>query len=187
RGRASGLLYAGAQATPDVGASAVLGGDTSQGGFGGSEAYANGKVNSHTRTIVAGNTYQRQNAVNGVQPVTEGPNAIQKIHPPKKYHSSQTLAIVPKAATLDKETAASTSSLIPTSLSQSQQYPARRQLIAPPPPPHPADAMTPCSPSKPECKTVNRDDRSGVVTNALQIPIGILQSLQQSLGNFAHH
>ncbi|TMW45510.1 hypothetical protein DOY81_009410, partial [Sarcophaga bullata] len=350
-GRASGLLYAGAQATPDVGASAdVLGGDTSQGGFGGSEAYANGKVNSHTRTIVA------------------------EIH--IKDRTQSMLAVVPKAATLDKETDASTSSLIPTSLSQSQvpaldeaytqslnidvsndndnkrnhyqqhqhshqhqyysngssninfmplpstssssslspspppspsstptiihssvslshsnennsngiiakgvvkqqqqqavgsnsnrncnsatksalttrvvansgtttkvsanlsstteyftqitvililynhttvphtlcitivihtlplipahtgvllnraQYPARRQLIAPPPPPHPADAMIPCSPSKPECKTVNGDDRSGVVTNALQIPIGILQSLQQSLGNFAHH
>ena len=85
-------MYAGAQATPDVGASAVLGGDTSQGGFGGSEAYANGKVNSHTRTVVAGNTNQRHNTVNAVQPVTEGANAIQKIHPPKKYYSSQTVS-----------------------------------------------------------------------------------------------
>lgn len=94
-GRAAGVLYAGAQATPDVGASAVLGGDTSQGGFSGSEAYANGKTASRTRTIVAGNTHQQPNAVNGVQPVTEGANtnanAIQKIRPPKKYYSSETV------------------------------------------------------------------------------------------------
>uniref|UniRef100_A0A1B0FPR9 Uncharacterized protein n=1 Tax=Glossina morsitans morsitans TaxID=37546 RepID=A0A1B0FPR9_GLOMM len=50
-GRASGLLYAGAQSSPDVGASTVLAGDTSMGGFGGSEAHANGLVAGNSRTV----------------------------------------------------------------------------------------------------------------------------------------
>ncbi|XP_037814140.1 putative uncharacterized protein DDB_G0277255, partial [Lucilia sericata] len=92
-GRAAGVLYAGAQATPDVGAGAVLGGDTSQGGFSGSQAYANGKVSSRTRTVVAGNTQKVHEGAQPQlppQPVTENVNAIQKIRPPKKYYSSET-------------------------------------------------------------------------------------------------
>ncbi|XP_065369627.1 uncharacterized protein LOC135961907 [Calliphora vicina] len=155
-GRAAGVLYAGAQATPDVGAGAVLGGDTSQGGYSGSEAYANGKVSSRTRTIVAGNTQVSHGGANSQlppQPVTENANAIQKIRPPKKYQSSET------------------------------QRPVRRQLIAPPPAPRDVPAP-PCDTTKYECKNVHREVRSDVVQSALQIPIGILQSLQQSFGNF---
>uniref|UniRef100_A0A1B0AAY8 Uncharacterized protein n=1 Tax=Glossina pallidipes TaxID=7398 RepID=A0A1B0AAY8_GLOPL len=61
-GRASGLLYAGAQSSPDVGASTVLAGDTSMGGFGGSEAHANGLVAGSSRTVsFNGNPQNPQN------------------------------------------------------------------------------------------------------------------------------
>ncbi|XP_023294603.2 putative uncharacterized protein DDB_G0277255 [Lucilia cuprina] len=373
-GRAAGVLYAGAQATPDVGAGAVLGGDTSQGGFSGSQAYANGKVSSRTRTIVAGNTqkvHEGEQPQLPPQPVTENVNAIQKIRPPKKYYSSETYNFVnsdgnsfnngieyekPAAAsivftkTINKTTFAtpslhaindkyniaplqtaslnidasdsnkdnatplvttSASTLSPLSSSstsssalsatptinihssvssshhslngdntsgniaqgvnsndataiiitkllnrqpnphykhrrnhhhtkrinlnrqrqrsktfvkvveqqqqqqqpalehqqhyssteelfpietqhkqqnnpqiyQQQQQPVRRQLIAPPPAPHNVPAP-PCDSTKYDCKNVHREVRSDVVQSALQIPIGILQSLQNSLGNF---
>lgn len=71
-----------------------MGGDTSRGGYSGTDAYANGKVTSHTRTIVAGNTQKRQESAEPQlppQPVTENVNAIQKIRPPKKYYSSETV------------------------------------------------------------------------------------------------
>uniref|UniRef100_A0A1A9W9M4 Uncharacterized protein n=1 Tax=Glossina brevipalpis TaxID=37001 RepID=A0A1A9W9M4_9MUSC len=87
-GRANGLLYAGAQATPDVGASTVLAGDTSSGGFGGSEAHANGRVAGSTRSVVLnGNT---QNAQQPNAWTNDDSNAIQKIRPPKKYQTQFT-------------------------------------------------------------------------------------------------
>lgn len=42
------MLYAGAQATPDVGASSILGGDTARGSFRGAEAHANGRSSGHS-------------------------------------------------------------------------------------------------------------------------------------------
>ncbi|XP_036347543.1 uncharacterized protein LOC118756914, partial [Rhagoletis pomonella] len=88
-GNAAGLLYAGAEANPHTGASAILGGDTSKGGYGGSVAYADGKVVSNTKVL--------PNALNNqVDTVTSAPSNvkssdesgetyIQKVRPPKKY------------------------------------------------------------------------------------------------------
>lgn len=154
-GRAAGMLYAGAQATPDVGASAVLGGDTSQGGFSGSEAYANGKVSGSTKTITsAGN--QRQYLQ---------PNNAGAALPPQPV--TENVNAIQKIRPPKKY------------YSSEGQHHVRRQLIAP---------LSPCDLSKPECANVNghanRHVRSDVVQNALQIPIGILQSLQNSFGNF---
>ncbi|KAL9915848.1 uncharacterized protein LOC119635627 isoform X1 [Glossina fuscipes] len=87
-GRASGLLYAGAQSSPDVGASTVLAGDTSMGGFGGSEAHANGLVAGSSRSVsFNGNP---QNVQQPPAMANDDANAIQRIRPPKKYQTQFT-------------------------------------------------------------------------------------------------
>ncbi|XP_005178358.1 uncharacterized protein LOC101899460 isoform X2 [Musca domestica] len=76
-GRAAGGLYAGAQALPDVGASAVLGGDTSKGGYGASEAYVPGKVSHRSHNVQFEQATQA--VLTNEVPVTDGPNVIQKV------------------------------------------------------------------------------------------------------------
>jgi len=84
-GRTSGIAYAGAEANPSVGASAVLGGSAGEHGIAGSEAHAHGKVASNT---ISRHYLQQQH---DIIPVTSSPptnpvdNGIQKIKPPKKY------------------------------------------------------------------------------------------------------
>ncbi|XP_037930047.1 uncharacterized protein LOC119664665, partial [Teleopsis dalmanni] len=87
--RAAGFGYAGAQANPSVGAGAVLGGATDEGGFLGADAYANGKSTSKT---VSGffpppESYQVPSIFSPndeIIPTNTGDN-VQKIKPPKKY------------------------------------------------------------------------------------------------------
>ncbi|XP_075166148.1 uncharacterized protein LOC142238395 isoform X2 [Haematobia irritans] len=156
-GRAAGTLYAGAQATPDVGASAVLGGDTSKGGYGAAESYVPGKVNSRTHTVDFANRHRdhkEQHEENhdvvaaDIPPATEGSNnVIQKVKPHKKYRGDQT---------------------------HIRKSVEKRQLIAP-------GSLNGDSHSADE----NSDVPAGrIVNSALQIPIGILQSLQQSFARF---
>lgn len=82
-------MYAGAQSSPDVGASTVLAGDTSMGGFGGSEAHANGLVAGSSRTVsFNGNP---QNVQQPPAMANDDANAIQRIRPPKKYQTQFTV------------------------------------------------------------------------------------------------
>ncbi|XP_055859275.1 uncharacterized protein LOC129921465 isoform X1 [Episyrphus balteatus] len=78
-GGAAGGAYAGAQANDAVGASAVLGGSTgpNQSGFLGAEAHNNG--NSVTRTLIKDSPAQL--IPTDIEKVT----TVQKVKPPKKY------------------------------------------------------------------------------------------------------
>lgn len=62
---------------PDVGASAVLGGDTSKGGYGASEAYVPGKVSHRSHNVQFEQATQA--VLTNEVPVTDGPNVIQKV------------------------------------------------------------------------------------------------------------
>ncbi|XP_067631317.1 uncharacterized protein [Eurosta solidaginis] len=95
-GNAAGLLYAGAEANPQVGAAAVLGGDTNKGGFMGAQAFSNGKTvastKSHTFTRTKSHNSQLETMGND-EPVSvdvksdvESVHTVQKVKPPKKYH-----------------------------------------------------------------------------------------------------
>ncbi|XP_053966636.1 uncharacterized protein LOC128868500 isoform X1 [Anastrepha ludens] len=93
-GDAAGVLYANAEANPQTGAEAILGGDTSKGGYSGSHAYAAGKSVASTKNHILPGAFNAQ-----VDSVTSGPSnvvqtrtsaeanydGIQKIRPPKKY------------------------------------------------------------------------------------------------------
>lgn len=93
-GRASGVLYAGAQALPEVGAGVVLGGDTSQGGYGASEAFAPGTTSRRSHVVSTINTQHNDVAVEvNASPVTEGPSVIQKVKPIKKYRGDEAVSI----------------------------------------------------------------------------------------------
>ena len=78
------MAYAGAEANPSVGASAILGGTAGEAGITGAEAHANGKVHSSVKTVngFAGEgDFASTAAVKDMQ----ADNVIQKVKPPKKY------------------------------------------------------------------------------------------------------
>ncbi|XP_050325209.1 uncharacterized protein LOC126756294 [Bactrocera neohumeralis] len=85
-GNAAGVLYAGAEANPQLGAGAILGGDTSRGGYAGSQAFSGGRTVASTKNHIFPGTFSNQ-----VDAVTSGPSdttqydGIQKVRPPKKY------------------------------------------------------------------------------------------------------
>ncbi|XP_017961555.1 uncharacterized protein LOC108654596 [Drosophila navojoa] len=152
-GRTAGGAYAAAQANDDVGASALLGGSVGEHGYIGSEAHANGRKTSHSVNL-------------GTQhSVTEGAATVEDPPPP-----------LPTAG--------------PTTYVQKVKPPKKYSLIA---------QNTQSSP-KSEAKVVHKSAKGprqgtqgvrqhvigpqaqGVVGQALDIPIGILRSLQMSLG-----
>lgn len=91
-GDAAGVLYAGAEANPQTGAGAILGGDTSRGGYAGSQAFSGGRTVASTKNHIFPGAFSNQ-----VDAVTSGPSdfkpagnsaeydGIQKVRPPKKY------------------------------------------------------------------------------------------------------
>uniref|UniRef100_A0A0K8UQ48 Uncharacterized protein n=1 Tax=Bactrocera latifrons TaxID=174628 RepID=A0A0K8UQ48_BACLA len=85
-GNAAGVLYAGAEANPQTGAGAILGGDTSRGGFAGSQAFSGSRTVASTKNHIFPGAFSNQ-----VDAVTSGPSdttqydGIQKVRPPKKY------------------------------------------------------------------------------------------------------
>ncbi|XP_049307472.1 uncharacterized protein LOC105230497 [Bactrocera dorsalis] len=85
-GNAAGVLYAGAEANPQTGAGAILGGDTSRGGYAGSQAFSGGRTVASTKNHIFPGAFSNQ-----VDAVTSGPSdttqydGIQKVRPPKKY------------------------------------------------------------------------------------------------------
>ncbi|KAL9920706.1 uncharacterized protein ACN427_002099 isoform 3-T3 [Glossina fuscipes fuscipes] len=198
-GRASGLLYAGAQSSPDVGASTVLAGDTSMGGFGGSEAHANGLVAGSSRSVsFNGNP---QNVQQPPAMANDDANAIQRIRPPKKYQTQFT-----KAHTERRQLIADTQPNVNSiNTNANAQVGANTDFNTHSNANADADAN-----ANTNVKTVVRSRKviqtqpsttSGVNSNlgisynaqangdmvrsALQIPIGILQSLQQSLSGLS--
>ncbi|XP_073844841.1 uncharacterized protein isoform X4 [Musca autumnalis] len=157
-GRASGLLYAGAQAMPDVGAGVVLGGDTSQGGYAASEAYVPGKVSHSSRTVQVAQTASQATAESDAPvPVTDGPNVIQKVKS-KRYRGDAA------HISAHKHKLIATGSV---------------EATATHPPPAPVKVAEPVTNTAEGYVNIHKN--SNVVPAALQIPIGILQSLQQSL------
>ncbi|XP_055916614.1 uncharacterized protein LOC129949279 isoform X1 [Eupeodes corollae] len=85
-GNAAGVAYAGAQANDDVGASAAIGGSTGsqKSGFLGAESHSNGGGNSVTKTLIQDSTPELT-VPTTIQKVT----TVQKIKPPKKYIATQ--------------------------------------------------------------------------------------------------
>lgn len=73
------MLYAGAQATPDVGASSVLGGSTAGGGFRAAEAHANGRSSGHSTHHVLAPAVSSGPSYYDSLDYNDDYNAIQKI------------------------------------------------------------------------------------------------------------
>ncbi|XP_073844839.1 uncharacterized protein isoform X2 [Musca autumnalis] len=216
-GRASGLLYAGAQAMPDVGAGVVLGGDTSQGGYAASEAYVPGKVSHSSRTVQVAQTASQATAESDAPvPVTDGPNVIQKVKS-KRYRGDaaqkpvvrqrlhhhqlhQQRKLQRQQDRQRSKTVVHTVEKINVAAVQNSENPAEQGRItekhisahkhkliatgsveatATHPPPAPVKVAEPVTNTAEGYVNIHKN--SNVVPAALQIPIGILQSLQQSL------
>uniref|UniRef100_T1PI41 Uncharacterized protein n=1 Tax=Musca domestica TaxID=7370 RepID=T1PI41_MUSDO len=170
-GRAAGGLYAGAQALPDVGASAVLGGDTSKGGYGASEAYVPGKVSHRSHNVQFEQATQA--VLTNEVPVTDGPNVIQKVK------STRYRGDAAHIRTHKHKLIATTSA----DVSAAPAPPAPVKVVSEPAPVNYVPVPGPVGHSEASADGYIGVTKSGnVVPAALQIPIGILQSLQQSLG-----
>ncbi|XP_068143938.1 uncharacterized protein [Drosophila tropicalis] len=81
-GRAAGVGYAAAQANPQVGASALLGGSAGEHGYIGAEAHSPGKV------AISATQHNKQpitSAPLGQAPLPTVASHVQKVKPPKKY------------------------------------------------------------------------------------------------------
>ncbi|XP_037948103.1 uncharacterized protein LOC119679685 [Teleopsis dalmanni] len=163
-GRAAGFGYAGAQANPSVGAGAVLGGATDEGGFLGADAYANGKSTSKS---VSGffpppESYQVPSIFSPndeIIPTNTGDN-VQKIKPPKKY--SLFNAERPQSNAVHSKTVVKTVNTVA----------------------QPEPALEPVAPAHKDDRLTVSCCQPGIVNSALNIPIGILRSLQDSLSGF---
>uniref|UniRef100_A0A1B0BS52 Uncharacterized protein n=1 Tax=Glossina palpalis gambiensis TaxID=67801 RepID=A0A1B0BS52_9MUSC len=119
-GRASGLLYAGAQSSPDVGASTVLAGDTSMGGFGGSEAHANGLVAGSSRSVsFNGNPQNPQNIFIDYR---EQLQQQQQQEQGQEQRPLATIDMTAKATTITITTSSPLTSAISTEDSQNIQF-----------------------------------------------------------------
>ncbi|XP_059226100.1 uncharacterized protein LOC106080750 isoform X1 [Stomoxys calcitrans] len=170
-GRAAGVLYAGAQANPDIGASTVLAGDTSSGGFRASEAYVPGKVNVETHSVEFANRHRPHHHRHH--------DRKQEKDEEKEHHELILDTSVETTATATTEGANNVIQKVKTTHKKYRGDQAhirksveKRQLIAP----GSLDA------EGHETSANVRDSSGRTVFSALQIPIGILQSLQQSLG-----
>ncbi|XP_020714881.1 merozoite surface antigen 2 isoform X2 [Ceratitis capitata] len=185
-GNAAGLLYAGAEANPRTGAGVILGGDTGKGGYAGSQAFAGGRTVASTKNTLFPGAYNNQ--ANSVNTVTSAPsvgdnpteiyyNGIQKVRPPKKYLIKPSYAAqVGATADANANANANTANSHPNAgaaVAHSKHLTKRVEK-------HNFDFPAP-SPL-PE---MNLNNGPSVVTSALNIPIGILRSLQESLGGLA--
>uniref|UniRef100_A0A1A9VST3 Uncharacterized protein n=1 Tax=Glossina austeni TaxID=7395 RepID=A0A1A9VST3_GLOAU len=167
-GRASGLLYAGAQSSPDVGASTVLAGDTSMGGFGGSEAHANGLVAGSSRTVsFNGNPQNKAH--------TERRQLIADTQP--NLNSINTNANAQVSANTDFNTYSNANANANADTNVKTVVRSRKVIQTQPPTTAGVNSNLGIS--------YNAQANGEVVRSALQIPIGILQSLQQSLSGLS--
>ncbi|XP_030382266.1 uncharacterized protein LOC115629827 [Scaptodrosophila lebanonensis] len=141
-GRTAGVAYAGAQANPDVGASAVLSGSVGERGYAGAEAHSNGKVSGKHYSVQQQGTDAPPAIAIPEEQQHEEPSHVQKIKPPKKY-----------------------SLIRPEVVSRSN-----------------AKAVHAKSVQKPVYQSFAPQSEANPVWLGLQIPIGILQSLQNSIG-----
>ncbi|XP_054739251.1 uncharacterized protein LOC129245233 isoform X2 [Anastrepha obliqua] len=179
-GDAAGVLYANAEANPQTGAEAILGGDTRKGGYSGSHAYAAGKSVASTKNHILPGAFDAQ-----VDSVTSGPSnvvqtrtsaeanydGIQKIRPPKKYLIKPSYAAQASAnANANANTNTNANVHSGDNVAHSKHLTKRVEN-------HHFDYSAP-SPI-PE---LNLNIGPSLVTSALNIPIGILHSLQESLG-----
>ena len=189
-GRAAGTAYAGAQLNPQVGASSIIGGSVGEGhsGFSGAEAHSNGKTVVKTHGIVSGD-------VGGDAGATEGPEpehgvqkvhfkSVQKIKPHKKYH------LIKTEETKTGATAAHSKQVVKsvykeirlpsgsTLVSQDNLATSPQHSLHSHPYPHHQSASSGVGY---ENETVGIRANTGLVGNVLNIPIGILRSLQESL------
>lgn len=182
-GDAAGVLYAGAEANPQTGAGAILGGDTSKGGYAGSQAFSGRGTVVSTKNHIFPGAYSSQ-----VNTVTSGPSdikpadnpteydGIQKVRPPKKYLIKPSYAAEPGAsanANTNINAHANGNSNVGATVAHSKHLTRHVEknnfdINAPSPIPD-----------------INLNVGPAVVTSALNIPIGILRSLQESLGGLA--
>ncbi|EDW85624.2 uncharacterized protein Dwil_GK23058 [Drosophila willistoni] len=143
-GRAAGVGYAAAQANPQVGASALLGGSAGEHGYIGAEAHSPGKV------AISATQHNKQ-------PITSGPlgqaplptvaSHVQKVKPPKKY------SLIKQDVPLKSEAKVVHTHRYTKTVERPQSV--DRHVVA---------------------------SQGNPVGLALDIPIGILRSLQQSIG-----
>ncbi|XP_039954027.1 merozoite surface antigen 2 [Bactrocera tryoni] len=170
-GNAAGVLYAGAEANPQLGAGAILGGDTSRGGYAGSQAFSGGRTVASTKNHIFPGTFSNQ-----VDAVTSGPSdttqydGIQKVRPPKKYLIKPSYAAEASAsANANANSNNNAGSGVAHSKQLTRQVEKNQFNFATPSP----------------LPDINLNVGPAVVTSALNIPIGILRSLQESLGGLA--
>uniref|UniRef100_A0A0C9QK25 Uncharacterized protein n=1 Tax=Fopius arisanus TaxID=64838 RepID=A0A0C9QK25_9HYME len=168
-GNAAGVLYAGAEANPQTGAGAILGGDTSRGGYAGSQAFSGGRTVASTKNHIFPGAFSNQ-----VDAVTSGPSdttqydGIQKVRPPKKYLIKPSYAAQASASANANSNNNAGSGVAHSKLLTRQVEKNQLNFATPSPLPD-----------------INLNVGPAVVTSALNIPIGILRSLQESLGGLA--
>ncbi|XP_011196387.2 merozoite surface protein 2 [Zeugodacus cucurbitae] len=181
-GNAAGVLYAGAEANPQTGAGAILGGDTGRGGYAGSQAYSGGKIVASTKNHIFPGAYN-----NAVDTVTNGPSdlkpagnpteydGIQRVRPPKKYLIRPNYATAQAGASADANVNANANSNHNAGASVAHSKHLTRQV----------ERQNFDFPAPSPIPDLNLNVGPAVVTSALNIPIGILRSLQESLGGLA--
>nr|XP_036223308.1 fibroin heavy chain isoform X2 [Bactrocera oleae] len=176
-GDAAGVLYAGAEANPQTGAGAILGGDTSRGGYAGSQAFSGGRTVASTKNHIFPGAFSNQ-----VDAVTSGPSdfkpagnsaeydGIQKVRPPKKYLIKPSYAAQAGAsANANANSYNNAGAGVAHSKHLTRQVEKNNFNFATPSP----------------LPDINLNVGPAVVNSALNIPIGILRSLQESLGGLA--
>ncbi|XP_017868587.1 PREDICTED: uncharacterized protein LOC108617327 [Drosophila arizonae] len=151
-GRTAGGAYAAAQANDDVGASALLGGSVGEHGYIGSEAHANGRKASHSVNLGTKQVSADSETVEDAPPVIPTAGPTTYVQKVKPPKKYSLIAQNTQSSPKSEAKAVHTSAKAPRQGTQG----IRHHVVSP--------------------------QAQGVVGQALDIPIGILRSLQMSLG-----